>query len=50
MSTKHMFIRLYKSNYSGCSYMGIDSSLIKFLMYFFFLIPLVTVNEFDLGT
>ena len=44
MSTKHLFIRLYKSNYSGVD-MGIDASLIEFFLISFLLIPLS--NKFD---
>ena len=49
MSTKHMFIRLYKSNYSG-SDMGVDSSLVEFFVYTLFLIPLSQVEGFEMGS
>jgi len=40
MSTKHLFIRLYKSNYLGVD-QGIDASLIEFGLYLFLFIPLL---------
>lgn len=49
MSTKHMFIRLYKSNYSG-SDMGVDSSMLEFFIYTCFLIPLSQVEGFEMGS
>ena len=39
MSTKHMFVRIYRSNYSGLD-QGIDSSLFEFFIMSFLLIPL----------
>ena len=39
MSTKHYFIRQYKSNYPGVD-MGIDSGLIEFMIFSILLIPL----------
>jgi len=48
MSTKHLFIRIYKSNYSGVD-MGIDSSIIEFFLLSFFLIPLLQVEGFTIG-
>ena len=46
MSTKHLFIRLYKSNYSGVD-LGIDSSLFEFALLIFLLAPLS--QELDIG-
>lgn len=45
MSTKHLFIRLYKSNYSGVD-MGVDASGLEFLLLSFFLIPLSYTFEY----
>ena len=39
MSTKHLFIRMFKTNYSGVD-MGIDSSIIEYALFLFFLSPL----------
>ena len=47
MSTKHLFIRLYKSNYSGVD-MGYDSSMCEFFLMMFFLIPLSQSEEFTI--
>ena len=47
MSTKHMFIRLYKSCYSGVD-MGFDSSMCEFFLMMFFLIPLSQSDEFTI--
>ena len=46
MSLKHLFIRLFKSNYSGVD-MGVDSSLLEYAILCLFLIPLS--NELDIG-
>lgn len=46
MSTKHLFIRMFKSNYSGVD-MGVDSSLLEYAIICFFLIPLS--KELDIG-
>ena len=48
MSTKHMFIRLYKSNYSGVD-MGVDASGLEFIILSMFLIPLCQEEGFTLG-
>ena len=46
MSTKHLFIKLFKSNYSGVD-MGVDSSMCEYALYTFLLIPLS--DEIDIG-
>lgn len=46
MSTKHMFIRLYKSGYSGID-MGIDSAICEFFLLSFFFIPLYFRDDYD---
>ncbi len=48
MSTKHLLIRLYKKTYSGID-QGIDSSVLEFILYSFFLIPLAMQDDFTLG-
>lgn len=51
MSTKHLFIRMYKSNYSGVD-MGIDASMIEFAIFCVALYPLsqeMTVGWRELG-
>jgi len=47
MSTKHLFIRLYKSNYSGVD-QGIDTSMIEFGLYMLLFIPLLNNPEVNL--
>ena len=39
MSTKHLFIKLYKFNYSGVD-MGVDSSMCEYALYSILLYPL----------
>ena len=39
MSTKHVFIRMFKTNYSGVD-MGVDSALLEFILFLFLLAPL----------
>ena len=46
MSTKHLFIKLYKFNYSGVD-MGVDSSMCEYAIYTFLLFPLS--QEVDIG-
>lgn len=47
MSTKHLFIRMYKSNYSGVD-MGVDASFFEFFFLSFLLIPLSSQFEYNL--
>ena len=39
MTTKHVFIRMYKANYSGID-MGFDSAILEWTLFIFLLIPL----------
>ena len=48
MSTKHVFIRKYKANYSGFD-MGIDTCMIEFFCYQFFLYSLYNSEDFTIG-
>ena len=48
MSTKHLFVRMYKKNYSGLD-QGIDSSILEFALYMFFFIPLSQNADFEIG-
>ena len=51
MSTKHVFIRLYKSNYSGID-LGIDASFLEFGLFLFLLYPLsheMTIGWREIG-
>ena len=48
MSTKHVFIRKYKANYSGFD-MGLDTCILEFFAYQFFLIPLYNSEDFTIG-
>ena len=48
MSTKHLLIRLYKKTFSGIA-QGIDSSILEFILYSVFLIPLAQQEDFTLG-
>ena len=48
MSTKHVFIRKYKANYSGFD-MGLDTCILEFAAYQFFLIPLYNSEDFTIG-
>ena len=51
MSTKHLFIRMFKSNYSGVD-MGIDASMIEFAIFCIVLYPLsqeMTIGWRELG-
>ena len=48
MSTKHVFIKLYKSFYSGVD-LGVDATIFEFLICTFFLIPLLQEPDFEYG-
>jgi len=48
MSTKHLFIRLYKSFYSGLD-LGVDATIFEFIICWFILIPLLQDPEFEYG-
>ena len=51
MSLKHLFIRLFKSNYSGVD-MGIDAGLAEFALFCIFLYPLsqeMTIGWREIG-
>ena len=47
MSTKHLFIRLYQSNYSGID-QGVDTTLIEFGLYLVLFIPLLSNPDVNL--
>lgn len=47
MSTKHLFIRMYKSNYSGID-MGFDSAILEWTLFLVLLIPL-SQTDFTFG-
>ena len=49
MTTKYLFIKNFKNSYSGVN-LGIDSTIFEYMIFTFFLIPLMQREDFQPDT